>query len=57
MYCAVGLNGEKACTLGEPLAVMVKLLVLASLKRLDWQVRSETVPALTVVVRGVVGTV
>ena len=47
--------------MGEPLAVMVNgvppvFAMLLSIKRFDWQVSKETVPALTVVVRAVVGT-
>ena len=48
LQLAVGLNGEKATTLVSPFLVMVKLLVLLSMKRLDWQVR-RLVPEIAVI--------
>jgi len=46
-YFAVALNGDTGCTDTSPLTVIAKLLLLLSLKRLDWQV-SRDVPEIAV---------
>ena len=40
LYGVVGLKGLKRWTLGEPLTVMAKALLLLSMKRLLWQVKN-----------------
>jgi hypothetical protein len=44
-------NGCAGDTCGEPLTVMVKALVLLSMKRLDWQVSKDV---FVIAVKGVV---